>query len=107
MTKLRNEKWTREEAIILFDAYIQVMKGYITKEEAVKHVSQRLRKIALDNNKLIDETYRNENGISMQFENINYIVSDGKYGLPNASQLFKNLVSDYLDVLYYKSNHSK
>lgn len=99
MGKNRNPKWTREEALILFDSYIQVMQGHISKEEAVKTVSFRLRKMAIDSGVQIDDTFRNEDGIGMQFENINYIVTDGEYGLPNASKLFRDLISDYIEVL--------
>ena len=99
MIKNKNPKWTREEALILFDSYIQVMQGHISKEEAVKIVSLKLRKMAMDSGIQIDDTFRNEDGISMQFENINYIVTDGEYGLSNASELFKNLIADYIEIL--------
>ena len=58
--------WDKYETAILIDACIQVINGKTDKNSAIKIVSEKLRKRAVNNGIAIDSVYRNQNGIKMQ-----------------------------------------
>ena len=57
--------WDKYEVVILIDASIKVINKEITKQDAVKKVSLMLRTKAATSGIIIDNIFRNENGISM------------------------------------------
>lgn len=87
--------WDRYEVAVLIDASIKVINNEITKKDAVKNVSLRLRKKAVNSGIIIDNVYRNENGISMQMNIIIAMLLNKKSGLHNASKLFNDVVTIY------------
>lgn len=87
--------WDNEEAAILIDACIQFNQRKITKQQAVKDVSKRLRGRAVNKGIEIDDVFRNENGITMQFMLMNELLTDEKSGLRGASKLFVKMVEMY------------
>lgn len=60
--------WDEYETAILISACADYNAGRCTKKEAIKDVSQTLRKRAEENGIEIDDVFRNENGITMQFK---------------------------------------
>lgn len=89
--------WDKYETAILIEACVDYNNNRITKKAAIRRVSNELRQKAVDEGKIIDDIYRNENGISMQFEIINSLIRHTGCGLHNASKLFLDMVRIYLD----------
>ena len=58
-------------------------------------VSNVLRMRAVNRGLKIDQTFRNEAGINMRFEELNYIDSNSNKGLRNTSKLFRETVKMY------------
>lgn len=57
------KRWNKYEAAILHDFYLRYSEGALSKNEAIQAVSKRLRIMAKNNNVIIDDAYRNLNGI--------------------------------------------
>lgn len=87
--------WDEYETAILISACADYNAGRCTKKEAIKDVSQTLRKRAEENGIEIDDVFRNENGITMQFKIINELLTQEKSGLRGASKLFISMVELY------------
>lgn len=81
-------KWDVEEAIALFDLYFTLPDDSDLKEKKIAELSKiynnRARILGLE----VDEKFRNKAGIKMQLACIQYVVTNGKYGLSDASELF-------------------
>lgn len=82
-------KWHVEEAVALFDLYFKQNNPLSPCEEDI----QRLSKTLLNRAQLlgfnnIDDKFRNENGLRIQLACIHYVITDGREGMSNASQLF-------------------
>lgn len=60
--------WTKHEVALLIDACIRFENTICTRTEIIKELSKKLRELALKNDIQIDDIYRNENGISIQFQ---------------------------------------
>lgn len=58
------QTWDMSVVMILLDAVIATKNGLISCVDAVQKVSSDLRKMALNQGMEIDQTYRNQNGIS-------------------------------------------
>ena len=93
--------WDEYETAILISACVDYNAGKCTKKEAIKYVSQTLRKRAEKNGIEIDDVFRNENGITMQFMLVNELLTQEKCGLRGASKLFISMVE------LYKSDRTK
>ena len=96
---MRPVRWDLEEAVALFSLYFQEDGKVPT--ESVQAFSEKCQRRAKLLGMCTNEKYRNETGIKMQIHCIEYIVTEGKYGLPNASKLF------YDTYELYNSNHEK
>lgn len=64
--------WDMHEAAVLFQAMLRVLAGEIKRKDAVSDVSSKLREMAIGRGIKIDEKYRNENGVSLQMNCIEY-----------------------------------
>ena len=62
--------WDKYEAALLLFYCIKVENKELSKTEAVSTISQILRKRAIRNGLVIDDVFRNENGIGMQLSSI-------------------------------------
>lgn len=92
---MRQPIWTPFEVALLIDAYRRMDNGCITKKDAVSEISTLFRNHAISLGIDIDSTYRNENGISLRFEELRYLFSDGNGGVKNTSSLFRIMVKMY------------
>ena len=90
-----NIGWNKYETAILIDAYIQVKEGKLLRKDAVAQVSKRLRERMLKIGTTISETYRNENGISMQMSAIGYAMGNEANGISHVSNIFREIVKMY------------
>ena len=87
--------WTPFEVALLIDAYKCIDRGCITKKDAVSEISTLFRNHAISQGIAIDSTYRNENSISLRFEELRYLFNDGNGGIKNTSSLFRIMVKMY------------
>ena len=89
--------WDKYEVAILISACLEYNENKISKNDAIKNVSMNLRQRAVNKGIFIDDVFRNENGISMQFEIMNGLIKGTKCGLHNASKLFIEMSELYKD----------
>ena len=85
--------WTEYEAILLVDAYLKVKNGEITKSKEVSVSSIILRAYGKETQNSIDDTYRNENEISMRMSEIACLFNNKTGGLSKTSLLFEDTVN--------------
>lgn len=103
--------WDKYETAILIDACIQVINNKVDRNSAIQTVSAKLRKRAVNSGIMIDNVYRNENGIKMQMTMIMSMIQGENPGLYNASKLFYEMVelyrSEYLSfsAILKEANH--
>ena len=93
-SKIRQPKWDIYEAVILLDGYLETLHDNCPKLRVVKRVSADLRKMAVNRGLTIDETYRNENGISYQIQSIDSAYKGKKVYVPS-TKLFDETVAIY------------
>lgn len=98
--------WSLEESVILHDAYMRILNKQTTKADAIVEVSQKLRKIAENSGLEIDDKFRNTNGITMQLNIMEYVVTNGQRGFGHppkvfiqASELYNNNYQTYASIL--------
>ena len=89
--------WDEQETAILVDYYKRFTRNECTRREAISNASIELRNRAVRNGIEIDDTFRNENGISMQMTKIEDLFVGGKSRLSKAPQVFENVVNLYLN----------
>ena len=96
--------WTKHEVALLIDACIKFDTTQRARTEVIKDLSQKLRELAIKNKIEIDDIYRNENGISIQFQLMHGLLHNEVSGLRNSSKLFVEMKD-----LYYqdKSQYDK
>ena len=85
--------WNKYETALLIDAYERVVSGEVSRKEAVRMLSERLRNRMLLNGIEVSDTYRNENGIAMQMSAIEYCMTDGEKGFENPSKMFVDVAN--------------
>lgn len=91
---IRQPTWNMLEATILLEAFIATKDGLVSRTDAVKKVSSDLRKMALHQGMEIDQTFRNENGISFQMHSMESAFW-GRTMLKPATKLFAEAVKIY------------
>ena len=87
--------WNENEAVLLIEACQKCDDGVISKKEAIKGLSKALRNQAIQNGIEIDNVFRNENGIAMQFSIMNSLIYHKKSSLHGYSKLFKIMAELY------------
>lgn len=93
--------WDKYETAILIDACIQIINNKTDRITAIRNVSAKLRKRAVNSGIMIDDVFRNENGIKMQMTIIMSMIQDEEPGLYNAAKIFYEMVE------LYRSEYSK
>lgn len=84
-------EWDKFEVALLIDACEKVQQKQISKPEMVSMLSSALRRRAEKSGIVIDDIFRNENGISLQMTKMDYLLTDRKSGLPGASKLYTEI----------------
>ena len=87
--------WDEQETALLIDAYLRVKSKELSQQEAVKKVSELLRRRAILSGMEIDDVFRNINGITMQMKIIGGLVDDRPSGLHSATKIFNEMVALY------------
>ena len=86
--------WSKYEAAILLDGYLEVLAGKISRKDAVRRVSHDLRQMAVRQGISIDGTYRNENGIHFQMKSMESAWQGHTVSKP-ATRLFSEVADLY------------
>lgn len=87
--------WSEHEQAVLLQALIDVLNHKIERKQAISEVSKRLRKEAELRGLEIDVKFRNDNGISLQMNCLEYAYTDGKSGLHVARGWYFDIVNTY------------
>ena len=93
-TGKKQPKWDIYEAAILLDGYLETQQKCQPRIQIIKRVSEQLRNMAINRGKVIDEVYRNENGISYQMQSMDSAYKAQNVYVP-ATRLFKEVVQLY------------
>lgn len=83
-----NKSWNKYETALLIDTYEKVSKGVVGRTDAVSQLSKRLRDGMTAMGVSISDTFRNENGISMQMSTIKNLLTDIDSTFGNPSHVF-------------------
>lgn len=89
---MRQPAWDKFEVALLIDACEKVNSDSQAKQPIVQSLSERLRNMAISQGQFIDDVFRNENGIALQMLKMDYLLTDGKKGLPGASKFYSEIV---------------
>lgn len=76
----RQLPWNRYEVALLLDAYLQIQEEPQKEKEILADLSKNLRERALHLGYTIDETFRNENGMSIQYQRMKFLMTNSAYG---------------------------
>ena len=91
------QQWDKYETALLINFYILVEQDKYTEQEGCKILSQYLRSRALYLGYVIDDKFRNHNGIALMFAAIKFLFTDGRKGIPGASKVFKEMYIMYVN----------
>lgn len=95
-TMARQLPWNRYEVALLLDAYLQIQEEPQKEKEILADLSKNLRKRALHLGHTIDATFRNENGMSIQYQRMKFLMTDGAVGFEEPiSRSFHEVVNIY------------
>lgn len=87
--------WNEHEQAVLLQALIDVLNHKTERKQEISEVSKRLRKEAESRGIENDEKFRNENGISLQMNCLEYAYTGGKSGLHVTRGWYFDTVSKY------------
>ena len=87
--------WDEHEQAVLLQALVDVLNHEIERKQAISEVSKRLREEAESRGIVIDEKFRNENGVSLQMNCLEYAYTGGKTGLHVTRGWYFDIVNTY------------
>ena len=87
--------WDIEEAVLMLDMLLKSIDGKLTRKEAIRQVSEKLRRRAVNRGITIDDIFRNENGITFQMSALEVAYTGIKTKLKQPSKLFVETVNLY------------
>ena len=87
--------WDIEEAVLMLDMLLKSLDGKLTRKEAIRQVSEKLRRRAINRGITIDDIFRNENGITFQMSALEVAYTGRKTKLKQPTKLFVETVNLY------------
>ena len=87
----KHPAWDMHESALLHDLCLRVERGEIPKDTAIQELSKTLRQTAGRNDD--NDTYRNEAGISWQYNYMNYLITRPEY--ERGPKIFKEMARLY------------
>lgn len=87
--------WSDKEAALLLRALIDVLQNKIDRKTKISEVSLTLRQMAVQNGIIIDEKFRNENGVGFKMGELEFVFTGGKSGIPAHSGWCFKIVEIY------------
>ncbi|WP_279127606.1 hypothetical protein [Acidaminococcus fermentans] len=98
--------WNEHEQAILLRALINVLNHKVERKYAIAEVSKQLRSLAIQQGLMIDDKFRNENGIALQMSKLEYAFTNGKSGMHvnngwyfSIAEIYKNNKGKYKELL--------
>ena len=87
--------WDIEEAVLMLDMLLKSLDGKLTRKEAIRQVSEKLRRRAVNRGIEFDDIFRNENGITFQMSALEVAYTGRKTKLKQPTKLFVETVNLY------------
>lgn len=87
--------WDIEEAVLMLDMLLESLDGKLTRKEAIRQVSEKLRRRAVNRGIEIDDIFRNENEITFQMSALKVAHTGIKTKLKQPTKLFVETVNLY------------
>ena len=84
--------WDQYEVSLLIECYISVCENGFDLEVELEKLSARLQNMAICKGEVVDETYRNLNGMHWQYQFIKAAFADGNVGSRVPPKLFVEMV---------------
>ena len=81
-------RWDLPEAVVLLDVLLENWGRTSVQEEKLAELSEMYKRKASAAGIHYDEKFRNLAGLKMQLACMQYIVSNGQEGMPNAGKIF-------------------
>lgn len=89
---IKQPKWDIYEAVILLEGFLSALKGNTPRNSVVKQVSSTLRKMAMNRGLVVDDVFRNVNGISYQIKSMESAYQGHTIYIPS-TKLFDEVVA--------------
>lgn len=93
---MRQKKWDEYEVALLIEAYQNIKQRRMNRKTALIMLSQNLRQMAIKKDPVIDNIFRNLNGMYWQLWHIEKLLV-GKEEDPRAAHIFVEVVTLYKD----------
>lgn len=88
--------WDRYEVALLLDAYLRIQEEPQKAKDILADLSKNLRKRAIHLGYTIDAGFRNENGMSLQYQRMKILMTNSAYGFDGPiSRCFHEVVDIY------------
>lgn len=92
----RQLPWDRYEVALLLDAYLRIQEEPQKEKDILADLSKNLRKRAIRLGYTIDAGFRNENGMSLQYQRMKFLMTNSAYGFDGpVSRCFHEVVDIY------------
>lgn len=92
----RQLPWDRYEVALLLDAYLRIQEEPQKEKDILADLSKNLRKRAIHLGYTIDAGFRNENGMSLQYQKMKFLMTNSAYGFDGPiSRCFHEVVEIY------------
>lgn len=82
-------KWDLPEAVVLLDVLLSNWGQLSISDEKLLELSEMYKRKARAEGIVYDDKYRNLAGLRMQLACLQYVVSNGEIGMPNAAKIFR------------------
>lgn len=97
----RQPTWDKYEVALLISAYVRIKSGKEEKIAELKKLSDKLRRKAENEGLVIDETFRNLNGMQWQLGFVDCAFNNKSFGTHSPSKLFRKMVDMYQNEREY------
>ena len=91
----RQPTWDKYEVALLISAYVRIKSGKEEKIAELKRLSEKLRKKAENEGLVIDDTFRNLNGMQWQLGFVDCAFNNKSFGTHSPSKMFRKMVDMY------------
>ena len=81
-------KWDLAEAVVLLDVLLENWGRTSVPDEKLRELSEMYKRKASAAELCYDHKFRNLAGLKMQLACLQFIVSEGQTGMPNAAKIF-------------------
>lgn len=92
----RQIPWDRYEVALLLDAYLRIQEEPQKEKDILADLSKNLRERAIHLGYTIDAVFRNENGMSLQYQRMKFLMTNSAHGFDGPiSRCFHEVVDIY------------